>query len=82
MGDFVPSCCFCLKVRDDTNMEVGKGPWVDLKTYAASRQLPLSHEFVFTHGYCPDCVTHYHERMSVYRLPSVEGEYVAERVKN
>jgi hypothetical protein len=74
MGDFLPICCFCLKVRDDTNMEVGKGLWVDLNTYALSRQLPLSHEFVFTHGYCPDCITHYHERMSAYCLSSVERE--------
>jgi|APIni6443716594_1056825.scaffolds.fasta_scaffold170481_1 hypothetical protein len=82
MGDFVPICCFCSKVRDDTNMEVGKGPWVDLNTYALSRQLPLSQEFVFTHGYCLDCITHYHERMLAYRLPNVEGVYVAERFKN
>jgi hypothetical protein len=80
MGDFVPICCFCLKVRDDTNVEVGKGPWVDLNTYAVSRQLPLSHEFVFTHGCCLDCITHYHERMSAYRPPNVEEQCDAERV--
>ena len=71
MDDFVPICCFCFKVRDDKNMEVGKGPWVDLNAYALSRQLPLSHGFVFTHGYCPDCVAHFDERMAAYRPTTV-----------
>jgi hypothetical protein len=71
VDDFVPVCCFCCKVRDDKNMEVGKGPWVDLRTYALSRQLPLSHGFVFSHGYCPDCVAHFDERLAAYRSTTV-----------
>ncbi|HKO30742.1 MAG TPA: hypothetical protein VJU54_06365 [Nitrospiraceae bacterium] len=71
MDDFVPICCFCLKVRDDKNMEFGGGPWVDLSTYAISRQLPLSHRFVFSHGYCPECVAHFDERMAAYRQTAV-----------
>ncbi|MGH7220067.1 MAG: hypothetical protein ACREI1_07040 [Nitrospiraceae bacterium] len=71
MDDFVPICCFCFKVRDDKNMEVGEGPWVDLNIYSLSRQLPLSHEFVFTHGYCPDCVAHFDERLAAYRPTTV-----------
>jgi hypothetical protein len=67
VDEFVPICCFCSKVRDDTNMEVGNGPWVDLNTYAKSRQLPVSHGFVFSHGYCPDCAAHFDERMAAYR---------------
>ena len=47
-------------------MEVGNGPWVDLSTYAISWQLPLNHGFVFTHGYCPDCIAHFDERMAAY----------------
>jgi len=58
-------------------MEVGKGPWVDLNTYAISRQLPLSHGFVFTHSYCPDCVAHYYERMATYR-PTTAWESLRE----
>ena len=42
MGDFVPICCFCSKVRDDTNMEASKGPWMDLSLYVIRRRLPLS----------------------------------------
>lgn len=61
------------KVRDDTNMETGKGPWVDLNTYSENRQLPRSHGFLFTHGYCPDCVAHYDERLAVYRPTAVWG---------
>lgn len=65
MDDFVPICCFCSKVRDDTNMEGGKGPWVDLSIYAISRKLPSSH------GYCPECVAHYDERLAAYRSTPV-----------
>ncbi|MEO5863743.1 MAG: hypothetical protein ABIQ79_01730 [Nitrospiraceae bacterium] len=67
MNDFVPICCFCSKVRDDTNMEAGTGPWVDLSTYARSRKLPSNHGFVFSHGYCHDCLAHYDERLAAYR---------------
>ena len=53
MGDFVPMCCFCFKVRDDKGVEIGKGPWVDLKTYAISRQLPpQSRILVHSHLLC------------------------------
>jgi len=80
MSDLIPICCFCFRVRDDKDAEVGKGPWVDLRTYAGERQLPLSHGFLFTHGYCPDCVAHFDERMAAYRPKSVweslkEGGY-------
>lgn len=53
------------------NREAGKGPWVDLNTYAKNRRLPLSHRFVFSHGYCPDCVAHFDERMAAYRSTTV-----------
>ena len=52
-------------------MEVGGGPWVDLNTYAIRRRLSLSHGFVFSHGYCPDCVAHFDERMAAYRPKTV-----------
>lgn len=67
MDEFVPTCCFCSMVRDDRNTDAGKGPWIDLYTYTKSRQLPLGHRFVFSHGYCPECVVHYDERMAAYR---------------
>jgi hypothetical protein len=73
MDDFVPICCFCFKVRDDKNREAGKGPWVDLNTYAINRRLPLNHRFVFSHGYCPDCVAHFDERMAAYRSTTVRN---------
>jgi hypothetical protein len=66
MDDYVPICCFCSKVRDDTNMEGGTGSWVDLSIYAIRRKLPFNHGFVFSHGYCPDCVAHYDERLAAY----------------
>jgi len=67
VDEFVPICCFCSMVRDDRDTEAGKGPWINLSTYARSRQLPLSHRFVFSHGYCPDCVAHFEERLAAYR---------------
>ncbi len=70
VDDFVPICCFCSKVRDDTGVEVGKGPWIDLSIYAIRRKLSLSHG-VLSHGYCPDCVAHYDERLAVYRSKPV-----------
>lgn len=57
-------------VRDDRHTAAGKGPWMNLSTYARSRQLPLSHRVVFTHGYCPDCVANFEERMAAYRSPA------------
>jgi hypothetical protein len=33
--------------------------------------LPLSHRFVFSHGYCSDCVAHFDERMTAYRRMTV-----------
>jgi len=71
VDEFVPTCCFCFKVRDDRKTVTGKGPWMDLSTYARSRQLPFSHRFVYSHGYCPDCVAHYDERMATYRRTTV-----------
>ena len=71
MDDLVPICCFCSKVRDDRNTEPGKGLWGKLNTYAISRQLPLSHRFIFTFGYCPDCIAHFDERMAVSRQATV-----------
>jgi hypothetical protein len=73
VDDFVPICCFCSKIRVDTNTEAGGGPWVDLNTYAISRQLSLGHRLIFSHGYCPDCVAHFDERMAAYRPPTACG---------
>jgi hypothetical protein len=67
MGNFVPICCFCSQVRDDTNMEAGKGPWMDLSVYLIRRKLRCSRGFVFSHGYCPDCVAQYNERLKSLR---------------
>ena len=72
MENIVPICCFCFKVRDDTNRG-DKGPWVDLNTYAISRQVPPSHGFVFSHAYCPVCGAHFHEHMAAYRPTPVWG---------
>ncbi len=66
MDNFVPICCFCSKVRDDTNVEAGTGPWLELSIYVIRRKLSLR-QCVFSHGYCPECVAQYDERLAAYR---------------
>jgi hypothetical protein len=73
VANIVPICCFCFKVQDDTNIEVGKGPWIDLNTYALNQKLPLSRGFLFSHGYCPDCVAHFDERTADHHPIPVWG---------
>ena len=48
-------------------MEAGTGPWMDLSVYLIRRKLRFSHGFVFSHGYCPECVAQYHERLKSLR---------------
>jgi len=76
MDEFVPICCFCSIVRDDRHTESGKGPGMNLSTYPRSRQLPLSHRFIFSHGFCPECLVHYEGRMAVYRRTTVWGSLI------
>jgi len=46
---------------------------MNLTTSARHRQLPLIHPFVFRHGFCPECVAHYEERMAAYRGTTAWG---------
>jgi YesN/AraC family two-component response regulator len=46
---FLPVCCVCKKIRDDTNREPGTGPWLEPDLYLAKRT-----EAETSHGYCDE----------------------------
>ena len=48
-------------------MEAGTGPWMDLSVYLLRRKVRFNHGFVFSHGYCPECVAQYNERLKSLR---------------
>ncbi len=48
---FLPVCCVCKKIRDDTNREPGTGPWLEPDLYLAKRT-----ESETSHGYCDEHV--------------------------
>jgi len=50
LSGFLPICCKCKKVRDDT------GYWNQIEAYISSRSNTL-----FSHGYCPDCIGQVYE---------------------
>jgi len=54
MHVLVPSCCFCGKVRDDEESEVGRGMWSDVETYRARHHL-MAEELWLAPAYCQDC---------------------------
>jgi DNA-binding response OmpR family regulator len=46
----LPMCCVCKKIRDDTGMEPGRGPWVPVEKFIYEQaQLDI------TSSYCPEC---------------------------
>lgn len=71
MDEFIPICCCCSKVRDDKGVKIGEGPWVDLKTYARNRHLLPGQRFIFTHGYCIDCLALFYQRMAIRQPTNV-----------
>lgn len=48
LGDYIPICASCKKIKDDE----GDDPWIAPERYIGER-LP---EIKFTHGLCPDCI--------------------------
>ena len=63
MRQVVPICCFCEKVRDDTEAEPGGGMWQDFKIYMAAYRL-RPEEVMFSHTYCPECLSYYRNFMA------------------
>jgi hypothetical protein len=60
MRAIVAMCCFCEKVRDDTGTEPGGGPWQAFKFYIA-RHMLRPEEVMFSHTYCPGCLSVYRD---------------------
>ena len=40
---------------------------MNISVYLIRRKVPFSHGFVFSHGYCPECVVQYNERLKSLR---------------
>jgi len=49
LSGLLPICSFCKKVRDD------QGYWKQIESYITEHS-----ELFFTHGLCPDCLTHHY----------------------
>ena len=56
MRSIVAMCCFCEKVRDDTGTEPGGGLWQEFTFYMARHKL-RPEEVMFSHAYCPGCLS-------------------------
>jgi hypothetical protein len=48
--NILPICLDCKKIRDDSNCEPGKGPWISIENYLISKVGKN-----MSHGYCPEC---------------------------
>ncbi len=51
---FIPICCGCNNVRDDSEHEGGASEWGTLDSYLAMHHLS-SGDYRLTHTYCPSC---------------------------
>ncbi len=60
MRPIVAMCCVCEHVRDDTGAEPGGGLWQEFTFYMA-RHMLRPEEVMFTHGYCPGCLSVYRD---------------------
>lgn len=49
--NFLPVCCKCKMVRNDTGKEHGKGKWMDMDRYLSEIA-----KIDITHGLCPICL--------------------------
>lgn len=47
----LPVCCMCKKIRDDSNLESGKGKWLRMEDYIHEKA-----KVEITSTYCPDCI--------------------------
>lgn len=61
----LPVCCICGLIRDDVASTPAHACWITLASYRSRHQMP-STDLVFTHTYCPDCLTQVQERVRQY----------------
>jgi steroid delta-isomerase-like uncharacterized protein len=50
LRQFLPICCVCKKIRDDSTQEDDKDHWVQIERYISQHT-----DASFSHGYCPEC---------------------------
>ena len=60
MRTVVAMCCLYEKVRDDAGTEQGGGLWQDFTFYMGIHMLRPD-EVMFSHGYCPGCLSYYRD---------------------
>ena len=57
--NFLPVCCVCKKIRDDTGKTPGQGQWLDLEVFIRTRA-----GLEVTSSYCPDCAEQVKKQLS------------------
>jgi PAS domain S-box-containing protein len=62
LSGLLPICSYCKKVRDD------QGYWQQIESYITEHS-----ELFFTHGLCPDCLTHHYPEYSITRSAGNQG---------
>ncbi len=58
MRPIVAICCFCQKLRDDSDSKPGTGPWGEVAVFLKMHGLKIE-DIQFSHGYCPSCLADY-----------------------
>jgi len=51
LGDILPMCANCHSIRDDTGVETGTGPWIDISQY-----ITKNFGSRVSHGICHPCI--------------------------
>lgn len=62
---FLPVCCNCGLIRDETGSSLAHGRWVTHRTYRKTHGVNPS-DFPFTHTYCPECFTQVQDSLRQY----------------
>jgi len=57
LGDLLPMCMHCHSIRDDTGVEAGTGPWVDISAYITNNL-----GSTISHGLCNPCLEKHYKK--------------------
>jgi len=59
---FLPVCCLCRLIRDETSLAVHSARWVTRRTFRKTHGVSPA-DCLLTHTYCPGCFTRVMESM-------------------